>query len=429
MSRKIVFEPIAFEDEKQKKATQFTTTVALIKDGKQVYPDETTEFEYQEYSGFAPKKFNPDETRDWIRIKASPKLEEVVNEYDDAADKQKDIIFGKYAKLYNQVRSVKQPKEEDELELETNADKPKKQKFNTVKLKLKTAWNYYYEGEPLDKNNSNAVRKSVYDALSKNNDKKLIDDIIVTIKLAGENGKVSDKKVKMSDIESRKEIATKVYYRQVDNISSDTKKIADCEDDNDELEKYYGKPEEMTVKTPDDLDKYHKYNCYVRYLYAPQKIWAAKSKGDDGKRRFSLQFVCYQMDIIHIKQNMTSQSTVRSIYSGYGFGNKAQTVFNSVEKEASNIKQIAKKTDESESESESESEEEEEVKKPVNKATPGKKSLKVETESEEEEEEEEESASESDEPEPPKKGAKGKAVVEEVKTKGKATPTPAKRKN
>ena len=147
MSRKIVFEPIAFEDEKQKKATQFTTTVGLIKDGKKVYPDEVTGFEFQEYSGFAPAKFNPTETRDWIRIKASPKLEEVVNEYDDAASEQKEIIFGKYAKLYNQVRSVKEPKEEDEHDLETNADKPKKQKFNTVKLKLKTGWNYYYENE------------------------------------------------------------------------------------------------------------------------------------------------------------------------------------------------------------------------------------------------------------------------------------------
>ncbi len=431
MSRKIVFDPINFEDDKQKKATQYTTSVGLMKDGKKVYPDEVTGFIFQEYSGFAPAKFNPPESRDWIRIpiieedKSCVELMNTINEYDDAFDKQKDIIFGKFSKLYNHVRSVKEPKEEDELEMEANADKPKKPKHNTVKFKLKMGWNYYYEGERLDYTNTSSIRKTVSDALAKNNDKKIIDDLIVTLKFTEEDGKKSEKKVKMSDIESRKEISTKVYYRKAENVS-DAKKVNECAD-NDELEKFYGKPEEMTVKSPEDLDKYHRSNCYVRYLYGPSKVWASKSKGDDGKRRSSLQFVCHQIDIIHIKQANSSQSTVRSIYSGYGFGSRNETVFNAVEKEVA--KEVTKNTKGDDSDN---SDSDEELKKPVSKSTATvKKAQKVESENEDSDSDsasgsDESSDESSDEPEPPKKGAKGKAVVEDTKGKSKAAPTKRK---
>lgn len=431
MSRKIVFEPINYEDDKQKKATQFTTTVGLMKDGKKVYPDEVTGFMYQEFSGFAPAKFNPPENRDWIKVNIMESEKECVDfmntieEYDHAFEKQKNLIFGKFDKFYNIIKSVKEPKEEDELEMEANADKPKKPKFKSIKLKLKMGWNYYYNDQVLDSANTAIIRKAVSDSLAKNNDKKLIDDVIVTLKLVDEDGKKIDKKLKMSEIESRKEIATKVYYRKLDNHSTDIKKVTEC-NDNQELEEFYGKPEEMTVKSPEDLDKYHRSNCYVRYLYGPSKVWAAKSKGDDGKRRASIQFVCHQIDIIHIRNNMNTNSSVRSIYSGYGFGSRNETVFQTVEKSVEKSKGKVESDDDDE-------EEEEEVKpKPVVKSdskTRGKQSLKVESEDEESDSDEEESASDEDEseeePEPPKKGAKGKAIVEEVKSTKKA---PAKRK-
>lgn len=435
MSRKIVFEPINYEDDKQKKATQFTTSVGLMKDGKKVYPDEVTGFMYQEFSGFAPAKFNPPENRDWIKVniveseKSCVDFMNTVNEYDEAFEKQKPLVFGKFDKFYNIIKSVKEPKEEDELEMEANADKPKKPKFKSIKLKLKMGWNYYYNDQVLDSANTSAIRKAVSDALAKNNDKKLIDDVIVTLKLVDEDGKKIDKKLKMSEIESRKEIATKVYYRKLDNPSADLKKVTECKD-NHELEEFYGKPEEMTVKSPEDLDKYHRSNCYVRYLYGPSKVWAAKSKGDDGKRRASIQFVCHQIDIIHIRSNVNSNSSVRSIYSGYGFGSRNETVFQATEKTAEKVVEKSKVT--TESDDDEEEEEEEEVKaKPIAKTdtrTKAKQSLKVESEEEEESgSDEEESGSEDseDEPEPPKKGAKGKAVVEEAKPAKKA---PAKRK-
>jgi hypothetical protein len=461
MSRKIVFEPIAFEDDKQKKATQFTTTVGLMKDGKKIYPDEETGFMFQEFSTFAPAKFNPSDKRDWLNIPIHEDKKECVefmnsvNEYDEAFEKQKDLIFGKFSKLYSQSKSVKEPKEEDELEMEANADKPKKQRFKNIKLKLKMGWNYYHDNEVLDYTNTNIIRKAVSDALAKNNDKKLIDDIIVTLKFTSEDGKKTEKKLKMSDIESRKEISTKVYFRKAENVDSNAKKVTDCNDE--ELEQIYGKPEQVSVKSPEDLDLYHKYNCWVRYLYGPSKVWAAKAKGDDGKRRTSLQFVCHQIDIVHIRTNTNSQSSVRSIYSGYGFGSKNNTTVFNVTNTVNTVNAIKdnKKSEEIKDESESEEESEEET-KPVAKSTSTststttktvatKQSLKVESESEEESEEEEvkpvtksstktvatkqslkvESESESEEseeddepePEPPKKSSKSKTVVEDTKSK------------
>ncbi len=439
MSRNIVFEPIQFDDDKQKKATQFTTTVGLMKDGKKLYADEVTGFMHQEFSTFAPAKFNPDpEKRDWLRIpineeeKVCVDFENIVNEYDDAFEAQKDKIFGKFSKLYSQSRSVKVPKEADELEMEANADKPQKPKLKSIKLKLKMGWNYYYENQLLDSANTGAVRKAVSDALAKNNDKNIINDVVVTLKFTDEEGKKIEKKLKMAEIESRKEIATRVFYRRAENISADAKKPSECGDNNAELEEIYGKPEEMVVRSPEDLDKYHRANCYVRYLFGPSKVWAAKAKGEDGKRKTSLQFVCHQIDIIHLRNNTNStSSSVRSIYSGYGFGSRPESVFNvgttASVPASSPVSAPTKK--EKEPEPDSESEEEEKVTKPASKTTPatakaGKQALKVESESEEESEEESESESESEseeEPEPPKKSSKAKTVVEE-KPKAKAAP-------
>jgi hypothetical protein len=288
-------------------------------------------------------------------------------------------------------------------------------------------WNYYLHDEILDSANTGAVRKAVSDALSKNNDKNLINDVIVTLKFTDEDGKKSEKKLKMSEIESRKEISTRIYYRKAENVPTDAKKPANCSDN--ELEAIYGKPEEVIAKSPEDLDKYHRANCYVRYLFGPSKVWAAKAKGEDGKRRTSLQFVCHQIDIIHLKNNTNTNSTVRSIYSGYGFGSRPESVFNvgaNVVANASNNVAPVKKGKEPEPEAEVESEEEEEP-EPIKKAAPvkaGKQALKVESESEEEESEEEESEEEEseEEPEPPKKSAKGKAAVVEEKPKAKAPP-------
>ncbi len=416
MSTKIFIRPIAFDDAKQKANVQYTTNITLMKDGKEVYPDEVTGFMFHEYSGFAPAKFFAPEKRDFIKIPINEEEQSCVDfmntveKYDKALKDQMDSVFGKFAKLYTRGSSIKEPKEKDELEMEGNDDKPKKPETKSIKLRLRTGWRYYYDDVALDVANTQTIRKAVSDHLSKSGDKKGIDDLIVELSFK-DGDKQIKKKLKMSEIESRKEIMTKVYYRKVENLSADAKKVHECAD-NDELEKFYGKPEEVDVKTGEDLDKYYRYNCYVRFLYGPAKVWAAKSKDENGKRKTGIQFVCHQIDIINVRTNSTSSSTARSIYSGYGFGSRTQGEV----KSSSNNDEPDNKASKASA-------------KPARDEKKATKSLKVESESESESEDEKsedeksesESESESDEsesedePEPPKKGAKGKAVVEKSK--------------
>jgi hypothetical protein len=289
MSKKIEIEPIAFDDPKQKANVQYSTKVSLVKDGKKVYPDEVTGFLFHEYSGFASAKYFAPEKRDFIKIpineeeETSTEFMQTIEKYDKALKDQMESVFGKFAKLYTHILSVKEPKEDDELEMENDDGKSKKPKTKSIKLRLNTGWKYYYEENALDKDNTQAVRKAVTDFLGKGGDKKDIENIIIELTF-NENGKTIKKKLKMSEIESRKEITTKVYYRKVENLSADAKKIQDCAD-NDELEKYYGEPQLVDVKTGEDLDKYYRYNCYIRFLYGPSKVWAAKTKDENGKRK------------------------------------------------------------------------------------------------------------------------------------------------
>lgn len=503
MSHKIVIKPIQFDDEKQKKAStlQFTTSVIEMKDGKEVFSDRKTDFLFHEFSTLASEKFiTEDEKRDFLKIpifeceKACVDFANTIDEYDDALANQKETIFGKFSKLYHHTRSVKDAKDEDDLEQATatdNSDGGKLRKLRgcnyyyknkllnfastesirkainvnlaklknnepivfddinvkvnlesgdkeikiseiegkkprSVKLKLKTGWNYYYNGTVLDYNNTIAIKKAVSESLAKGTDKKNISSIPITIKIEEDGSKV-EKKLTMGDIESKKEIFTKIYYRSVENLPPNTKKVTECES-NEELEQIYGEPVEKKVSSPKDLDALYKMNCYVRFAYSPSKVWAQKNKGDDGKRKTSLQFICQQIDIIHIKSNYAttqSSSPVKSMYTSYAFGSRPETVFNATKKVEKEVQQSPEASDD----------ESEEETKPVAKTTPaksttknGKQSLKVESEeeeSEEEESEEEESESEEEEPEPPKKSTKSKTVVEEPKAKAKA---PAKKK-
>jgi len=327
MEREIVFEPINFEDPGQKSRTQFTTKVFVMENGKKSYPDEESGFMYHEYSNFASAKYNTPEKRDWLKVPIEPDqaccsvVEKQVEVYDDALAEARGVIFGKYDKLYTHARSIKHPKEEDELEVESaDPDKPKKPKQKYLKLKLDTVWSYYLDGERLDIKNGQIVRKGVTEALTKSKDKGILDTLSFTLSFTDEAGKQSKRLVKMGEIESRKDINTKVFFRRPENVPSDAKKVNECSED--ELTQLYGEGELQDVRSPEDMDKYYRHGSYIRFIYTPQKIWAAKAKDDNGKRKFSFQWICKQMDIINIRQQMNSQSISRVQYGQYAFGKR-----------------------------------------------------------------------------------------------------------
>lgn len=363
MSKEIVFETINVEDPIQKSKVQFEAKIYKMVNGKQIYADEETGFIHQKYSGFAPKKYNPDPLkRDFIRIQYDPvqkacmELKKDIDDYDDAFELNRKTIFGKYDRLYKFGRSVKQPKtnEEDELsEDDEDDEKPNKEikevtpKYETSKFKLKMDWYYYYEGERLDKINTSIVKKTVSDIIKKNKNldkdkrKLLLSSLSFKLEFKEEN-KMIQKEVKMDDLEQKKEIAAMVFYRRPKEILEGAEEFLkttrgnsekDINDYETNLIKFFGDPHEpKDVRTPDDLDKFYNYNCYIRILYSPLSVWAAKTKEPDAdKRKCGIKYIINSIDIIQLPYENNSNSYQKLVYSKYAFGkinNTSQILIN-----------------------------------------------------------------------------------------------------
>jgi hypothetical protein len=328
--KELYFEPINFEEQKKNQpvALNYETTVKEIKNGVKVNTHEETGFILAQYSGFAPKEiktggktitYKPNQ-RNYIKLPIIPEqkscleLEQQLNMYDNALSENFEATFGSYSKLFTQIRSVKEPKEADDLDIPVNSDKPSHPKFKSCKLRLEMSWNYYIDDQVLDDKNAAIVRNAFFDAK-----KKKIDTASVVVKLnfTDEDGNQVKRDIKIGDIEQRKDkIITKVLYRRPDSIPTDAKKVEECTEK--ELIKYYGKGELVSVNTPDDLDKYHRNNCYIRYVYEPIKVYAQRSKGDDGMRKCSYIFQIKLIDIINTRQNITSTSSNKQ-YENYAF--------------------------------------------------------------------------------------------------------------
>ena len=198
--------------------------------GKQTYADEETGFVFQKYSGFAPKAFIKEvKNRDFVRISLDPEqqsctnLEKTLNEYDDSFEASRKNVFGKYDRLYKFARSVKKPKSNTEEEIsddeDEDAEKEAKEakdiketkdiqpKYNSCKMKLKMDWFYYYQGERLDKSNTNTVKKACTDSMTKNKNidkekrKALLGTLTFKLNFKDENDKTVQKDVKMDELE------------------------------------------------------------------------------------------------------------------------------------------------------------------------------------------------------------------------------------
>lgn len=345
-AKELVFDPINYEDPVQKQKLNYETKVWEMKNGKKVFTDEETRFMFHEYSQFASKEVKmknktiviESNKRDWMKLPIYPdqqaclEVEEQINMYDDALAANRSSIFGKYDKLYTHSRSIKEPKEADELEAETaDPTKPVKPKYKSLRLRLDMGWNYYLDGERLDYKNSMEVKKEVGTAIKGGLDKSKLGSLSFKLNFKDEDGKDVKRTISMADIEQRKDIITKVFYRRAESvpegvtIESFYDKEKGCYDEQ-KLEEVFGKAELKDVSGPEDLDKFYRHGSYVRVIYAPQKVYAAKAKDENGKRKFSYIFVCKSIDIIDVKKEFIS-SSARTQYSNYKFGkNKANNL-------------------------------------------------------------------------------------------------------
>jgi hypothetical protein len=340
--KELIFAPIDFEEQKKKQpeSLNYETTVMENRDGKSVYPDDETGFMFHQYSQFAPKEIKKNDKviasykpsqRNYIKInldsqqESCVELKEQINSYDDSLAENRQIIFGKFDKLYTHVRSVKQPKEADDLD-GVDPDAKPKEKMESVKMRLEMGWNYYLDGVVLDDSNSAIAKNAFFTARKEKKDPK---NVLVKLSFTDEEGNETIREVKFADpketdktgkiVQEKDKILTMVTYRRPDSIPTDAKEVSKCTEE--ELVKYYGKPEHVKINTSDDLDKYYRGGCHIRLVYKPLKVYAQRNKNAEGKRNCSYIFELKLIDIINTKQKITSSETNKQ-YENYKFGRK-----------------------------------------------------------------------------------------------------------
>lgn len=331
-SKELLFGTINIEEQKKNSpgSSQYVTTVHEISNGKKIATHDETGFIFFEYSGFAPKEIKTQAKtitfksyqRDYITIpiipeqKACVKFEQQINAYDDALSKNIESIFGKFAKAFTHVPSIKEPKPADDVD--NIIDKPNKKpkiQYKKCKLRLEMGWNYYLDGQILDEQNSLIVKNAFFEAKKKKIDPN---GVVLKLNLLDEDGNEVKREVLYGDVERVKDkILTRVLYRHPDSIPEDAKEVSNCK--SKELLEYYGKGEPVQVCTPTDLDKYFRNNCYVRFVYEPLKVYAQRNKAaDDNKRKCSYIFQIKLIDIINTRQH-TNSSESNKQYENYVF--------------------------------------------------------------------------------------------------------------
>lgn len=430
MQSEVKFGNINFED--NKKLIFISDIYCLDENGEKTNILEETDFIHSTYSGFDSARFNKSEDRVNVKIQYDPnqqssiKLRERMNYFDNQFEGNKQFIFGKYHKAYNLLPSVKSKKQELEFEDQEDADV----KLDNSKFKLSMKWKYYYNDEKLSNKNTTNYIEAIQNALksskpkTKEEKEMLLNSLNIQFELY-EDDKIVKKMINYKDIVQRKEIATKVWYRRPESLDSDAKDVLECSEE--EIIKYYGEPELMDVKTPEDLDKYFNYNCYTRYKYSPNKFWANKNAGlGESKRLAGITYEIKELDIIQKPYN--KNKTLKGLYSSYSFGiNKSNLVIEDTVFTKSTDNNSSKSTSESKKSIKIESESSDDSDESESEAESEDKSVKNEEVSDDSSDSE--SEEESEKPPVIKSKKKKTEVVEEKPKKTKEAKTKTKKKN
>jgi hypothetical protein len=318
--------PFDFEDEKQKSKPQLQTIVKYIENGKETTPLIELPPIFHQYSKFASSKFFSPEQRNFLKLEFHKDqsncdiARKLISAHDECVKNTRGTILGKYDKLYTYIDAVKVPTADDDDELMQEESKIPKEAY--TKIKFNTTYSYYYKesGLRLERDNAAIVSKAIRDALNKNKDKKNLDGLVFSLNVK-DNEKTVKKVFSYTDIEERKELCTKIYVRKLSSFNDDIKKILEkaemTEEDEQTLDKL-GEPTEVDVRTGEDLDPHYRGNCYVRFIIKPYRVWAARNKDENGKRKMGIQFQALQMEIIQIPYN--NDNTVKNVYTKYSFG-------------------------------------------------------------------------------------------------------------
>lgn len=248
-------------------------------------------------------------------------LKKNLSYYDDKLFDAKNIIFGKFERLYQIQKSF-------------YISKKLSQEYCVFNLDI--GWNYYLKetGELLSLNNSQIIKNNTIKFYSENKNKSkeekknLLNSLSIELEFI-ENNKTITKTILMSDIINRKDlVCTEIYVRNY-NENIDIKKIKkpnEC--DEDELIEFYGKPKKIPIRTIDELMTIYKNNSYVKYHCDIINCYINKNKIEpEKKRRYGLIYLIKTMEIINVpfdNENNTDNS-VKNKKPVYLFGNKKKS--------------------------------------------------------------------------------------------------------
>jgi len=390
--------PIDLEKQKDSEY-QYSTNFKATENGKKIYLNIQTGRNNEKWPGFQ-QSYKGEERK--LKLVIDPDQDSCI-EFQNNVSFLSNILKDQLPQVFGED-SILYEVDSPFIEPEKNPNKPDEIKYRKFSSNLDRSYNYYYEDKQLDRENSEVVRKTYLEKMNKNKDINLLNNQNVSLSFM-EDGKKIIKNVKYGDIEQRNEISTKVHFRKISNTDIITdeiknyhyKKIISLSEK--ELVEEYGEPKLVEVKTPEDLDKYYKRNSYVRFMFVPKKVWAARSSSIivDGKkkRRCGIKFICKHIDIIYLENPYDSTNSVFRDRYLYPFTDKSN--IKSDNNQA--VKTTVKKADEDEDE------DDEDVK------------LNEEDEEEEDEDDDDDDDDDDDEPEPEPIKSKKSHKVEVKKSK------------
>jgi hypothetical protein len=348
-------------------------------------------------------------------LNSSNETKDIFQKYTDAYNNNLDIIFSNDPKkktYYTFIECV-----------QTYENEHKGTTVVKSKLGLKPYTNYYYNNELLNEKNAKEIKKTMFSDKKKrsgNEFKEYIKTLGYRINYPQDSQEYIVVKFGDGELEDRKDIMLKIHYREIDDY--DESKMPHPSDlTEEELTKYFGEPQEMTVYSVEEVDKYVKGNSFYQFGFYAEKLWGNKQKNPTTKiANTGIKFICSSVNVIKInkytKNNKMSKDEVCDQYLK-GTLDKSSLIKPS-EKDNMNVK---KSSDDSDSDTnESDEPAPKPVKKPSKKIeTPDnssseekpkkpstKKPTKVESESESDESVESDDSSEEAPPPPSKKNTK-----------------------
>lgn len=396
---KVTVTPIEFTSNTNNKGLNFNTKIrTTTQDNKPALHKFQTGWMYTKYPIYASSKFvKNEEDRNYIKFEIDnnavcEQLRQQLEDFDKDINSQYEQIFGeKRAKLHEKCVSIKDPKIPTDLEIELAKEEGKTLNPNPLpkfKIKLDFNNNCYYNGELLDFDNAKLVLQTYFGALNQAGGKP--DKMKpVTYKLQIKNketGKIEDIVATMDEVQIRKENKTAFFVRNSQNSYDEkTRPINMSQED---LDKFYGKAEEVEAKTPEQIDQYLTYNSWYRLIFSPEELWANK-EGDkvSGKRNTGIKYVCKQIEIIKFPNQYRNADGVKNTYKKYGFVDTNTTTTTTTTKvqtkneSESDSESESSAEDNSESDSESESESESESDSESDEPVVSKKKVAKETKS------------------------------------------------